>query len=87
MIEKLVSTLYDEKVDHGTFLETLLLLAKYHNILKRHLENVIKKCLQNKPDKHKCNHANRNIYLFIYLQNIYLSPKLLVTLSLLLYLS
>ena len=40
-----VSTLCDEKVDHGTFLETVLLLAKYDNILKCHLENVIKKCL------------------------------------------
>ena len=48
-----VSALCDEKVDHGTFLETVLLLAKYDNILKCHLENVIKKCLQNKPDKHK----------------------------------
>ena len=47
-----VSALCDEKVDQGTFLETVLLLAKYDNILKCHLENVIKKCLQNKPDKH-----------------------------------
>ena len=45
-----VSTLCDEKVDLGTFLETVLLLAKYDNILKYHLENVIKKCLQNKPE-------------------------------------
>ena len=58
-----VSTLCDEKVDHGTFLETVLLLAKYDNILKCHLENVIKKCLQNKPDKHKQNHANRNTFI------------------------
>ena len=40
---KVVSTLCDEKVDHGTFLEIVLLLAKYDNILKCHLENVIKK--------------------------------------------
>ena len=58
-----VSTLCDEKVDHGTFLETVLLLAKYDNILKCHLENVIKKCLQNKPDKHKHNRANRNTFI------------------------
>ena len=38
---KAVSTLRDEKVFHGIFLETVLLLAKYDNILKCHLENVI----------------------------------------------
>ena len=58
-----MSTLCDEKVDHGTFLETVLLLAKYDNILKCHLENIIKKCLQNKPDKHKHNRANRNTFI------------------------
>ena len=58
-----MSTLCDEKVDHGTFLETVLLLAKYDNILKCHLENVIRKCLQNKPDKHKHNCANRNTFI------------------------
>ena len=58
-----VSTLCDEKVDHETFLETVLLLAKYDNILKCHLENVIKKCLQNKPDKHKHNRASRNTFI------------------------
>ena len=52
-----------EKVDHGTFLETVLLLAKYDNILKCYLQNVIKKCLQNKPDKHKHNLANRNTFI------------------------
>ena len=57
-----VSTLCDEKVDHGTFLKTVL-LAKYDNILKYHSENVIKKCLQNKPDKHKYNCANRNTFI------------------------
>ena len=31
-----VSTLCDKKVDNGTFLETVLLLAKYDNILKCH---------------------------------------------------
>ena len=31
--------------------------------LKCHLENVIKKCLQNKPDKHKHNRANRNTFI------------------------
>ena len=30
------------------------------DILKCHLENVIRKCLQNKPDKQKRNRANRN---------------------------
>ena len=59
---KAVSTLCDEKVDHGTFLETVL-LAKYDNILKCLLENVIKRCLQNKPDKHKHNRANRNTFI------------------------
>ena len=58
-----VSTLCDEKVDHGTFLETALLLATYDSILKCHLENVITKCLQNKPDKHKHKRANRNTFI------------------------
>ena len=58
-----VSALCDEKVDYGTFLETVLLLAKYNNILKCLLENVIKKCLQSKPDKHKHNRANRNTFI------------------------
>ena len=58
-----VSTLCDEKVDHKTFLEIVIFLAKYDNILKCHLENVIKKCLQNKPDKHKHNRANRNTFI------------------------
>ena len=58
-----VSTLCDEKVDHGTFLETVILLAEYDNILKCHLENVIKKCLQNNSDKHKHNCANRNTFI------------------------
>ena len=58
-----VSTLCDEKVDHETFLETVLLLAKYDNILKCHLGNVIKKYLQNKPDKHRHNRANRNTFI------------------------
>ena len=31
-----VSTLYDEKVDHGRFLEIVLLLTKYDDILKCH---------------------------------------------------
>ena len=57
-----VSTLCDEKVDHGTFLETVL-LEKYDNILNCHLENVIEKCLQNKPDKHRHNCANRNTFI------------------------
>ena len=58
-----VSTSCDEKVDHGIFLETVLLLAKYNNILKCHLENIVKKCLQNKPDKHKHNCANRDTFI------------------------
>ena len=57
-----VSTLCHEKVDHGTFLETVL-LVKYYNILKCHLKNVIKKFLQNKPNKHKHNRANRNTFI------------------------
>ena len=72
-----VSTLCDEKVDHRTFLE-IVLLAKYDNFLKCHLENVIKKCLQNNLDKHKHITVQTEIHL---------SPKLLLTLSLLLYLS
>ena len=62
-ISEVVSTLCDEKLDHGTFLETVLLSAKYNNILKCHLKNAIKKCLQNKPDQHKHNHANRNTFI------------------------
>ena len=58
-----VSTLFDEKADHGTFSETIFLLAKYDNILKCHLENVIKKYLQNKPDKHKHNRTNKNTFI------------------------
>ena len=58
-----MSTLCDEKIDRGTFLETVLLLAKYDNILKCRLENVIKKCLQNKPDNHKHNRANRSTFI------------------------
>ena len=58
-----VSTLCDKKVDHGTFLEIVLLLAKYDNILKCHLENAVKKCLQNKLNKHKYNCANRNTFI------------------------
>ena len=58
-----VSTLGDEKVDHETFLESVLLLAKYHNILKCHLKIVIKKCLQNKPDKQKYVCTNRNTFI------------------------
>ena len=71
-----VSALCDEKVNHGTFLETVLFLEKYDNILKCHLENVIKKCSQNKSDK-----ASITVQT-----EICLSPKLLLTLSLLLYL-
>ena len=57
-----VSTFCDEKLDHEAFLETVL-LPKYDDILKYHLENVIKKCLQNKPDKHKHNRSNRNTFI------------------------
>ena len=60
---EVVSTLCDEKVDHGTFLETVLLLAKYDNIVKSHLEIVVQKCLQNKPDKQKHNRAKRNTFI------------------------
>ena len=74
---EVVSALCDEKVDHGTFLETLLLLAKYDNILKCHLENVIK-------NVRKTNPTSTSITVQT---EIHLSPKLLLTLSLLLYLS
>ena len=62
-VSEAVSILCHEKVDHGTFLVTVLLLAKYDNFLKSHLENVIKKYLQNKLDKHKHNRANRNTFI------------------------
>ena len=58
-----MSTLCDKKVDHETFLETVLLFAKYDIILKYHLKNIIKKYLQNKPDKHKHNRANKNTFI------------------------
>ena len=58
-----VSTLCDQKVNHGAFLETVLLLAKYVNILKCHLKNFIKKCLQNKLDKQRYNRANKNTFI------------------------
>ena len=63
-----VSTLCDEKVDHGTFLETVLLLAQYDNIHKCHLENVC-----------KTNPTSTSITVQT---EIHLSPKLLLTLSL-----
>ena len=72
---EVVSALCDEKVDHGTFLETVLLLAKYDNILKCHLENVIKKCSQSKPNKDKHNRANRN--MFIYKTTVAIISKLM----------
>ena len=43
---EVVSTLCDEKVDHGTFLEIVLFFAKYDNILKCHLEKVINRQAQ-----------------------------------------
>ena len=58
-----VSTLCDEKVNREIFLEIVLLLEKYDSILKCHLENVIKKYLRNKPDKHRHNLANRNTFI------------------------
>ena len=39
---EVVSTFCDKKVDHRTFLETVLLLAKYDYTLVGHLENVMK---------------------------------------------
>ena len=72
-----VSTLSDEKVDHGTFLETVLLLAKCNNILKCHFENLSKNVC-------KTNLTGKSI---IVRTEIHLSPKLLLTLSLLSYLS
>ena len=44
-------------------METVLLLAKYDNIIKCQLEIVIKKYLQNKLDKHKHNRAYRNTFI------------------------
>ena len=58
-----MSILCDKKVDHETFLETVLLFAKYDIILKYYLKNIIKKYLQNKPDKHKHNRANKNTFI------------------------
>ena len=72
-----VSTLYDKKVDHGTFLETVLLLAKHDNILKCHLENVNKNVCKTNPTSTSITVQTE----------IHLSPKLVLTLSLLLYLS
>ena len=72
-----VSTLCDEKVDHGTFLETVLLLAKYDNILKSHLENVIKNVCKTNPTSTSITVQTE----------IHLSPKLLLTPTLLLYLN
>ena len=72
-----VSTLCDEKVDHGTFLETVLLLAKYDNILKCDLKNVIKNVCKTNPTSTSITVQTE----------IHLSPKLLLTPSLLLYLN
>ena len=33
-----VSSLCDEEVDHGTFLETVLLLTKYDNVMQDHMK-------------------------------------------------
>ena len=49
--------------EHFWRLYFFLLIIKSDNILKCHLENTIKKCLQNKPDKHKHNCANRNTFI------------------------
>ena len=40
-----VHTLINEKIDHGTLVETVLLFAKYDNILKCHQDNNSKKSL------------------------------------------
>ena len=56
-----VHTLINEKIDHGTFLETVLLLAKYDNVLKCHLDNITKKSLRKETGKH--NRANRNTFI------------------------
>ena len=58
-----VSSLCDEEVDHGTFLETVLLLTKYDNVMQDHMKNIVKKSLQNKPDKYKHYRANRNTFI------------------------
>ena len=58
-----VSSLCDEEVDHGTFLETVLLLTKYDNVMQDHMKNIVKKSLQNKSDKYKHNRANRNTFI------------------------
>ena len=72
-----MSTLCAEKVDHGTFLEIVLLLAKYDNILKCHLENLLKNVCKTNPTSTSLTVQTE----------IHLSPKLLLTLSLLFYLS
>ena len=72
-----MSTLCDKKVDHGTFLETVLFLAKYDNILKCHLENVIENVCKTNPTS-----ASISVQT-----EMHFSLKLLLTLSLLLYLS
>ena len=56
-----VHTLINEKIDHRTFLETVLLLAKYDNVLKCHLDNITKKSMQKETGKH--NRANRNAFI------------------------
>ena len=71
----MVSTLCDKKVDHETFLETVLLFAKYDNILKYHLEMLLKNICKTNPTSTSITVQTK----------IHLSPKLLLTLSLLFY--
>ena len=57
-----VNVLANDRVDHGTFLEIVILVAKYDEILKAHLKEIIDKgMLNDKQDKR--NRANRNTFI------------------------
>ncbi|XP_065672781.1 uncharacterized protein LOC136090307 [Hydra vulgaris] len=57
-----VNVLANNRVDHGTFLEIVILVAKYNEILKAHLKEIIDKgMLNDKQDKR--NRANRNTFI------------------------
>ncbi|XP_065642999.1 uncharacterized protein LOC136074593 [Hydra vulgaris] len=59
---KAVNVLANNKVDHGTFLEIVILCVKYDEILKAHLKEIIDKgMLNDKQDKR--NRANRNTFI------------------------
>ena len=57
-----VNVLANDRVDHGTFLEIVILVAKYDEILKAHLKEIIDKdMLNDRQDKR--NRANRNTFI------------------------